>query len=67
MPGLIDSTTRPLCAGPRWAYDGPMTKSLHVRLPDDLHEALVAEAARLGISLNSLLIITLRNAQEAKR
>lgn len=40
--------------------------SLHVRLPDDLHATLVAEAARLGLSLNAAIIIALRQWQERK-
>jgi predicted HicB family RNase H-like nuclease len=43
-----------------------MTKSLHVRLPDDLHAALTAEADRIGISLNALIAVALRQWQETR-
>jgi hypothetical protein len=39
-------------------------QSLHVRLPTDLHAALGAEAQRLGISLNAVVITALRQWQE---
>lgn len=39
-------------------------QSIHVRLPKDLHAALVADAQRLGISLNALIAIALRQWQE---
>ena len=42
-------------------------RSLHVRIPVDLHEALAAEAERLGISLNSMIVIALRGWQEGRK
>ncbi|MGO9959669.1 MAG: toxin-antitoxin system HicB family antitoxin [Solirubrobacteraceae bacterium] len=43
-----------------------MPKNLHVRLPDDLHKAISAEARRLGVSLNVVITIALRQWQEQK-
>jgi predicted HicB family RNase H-like nuclease len=34
----------------------PRSGQLRVRLPTELHEALAAEAARQGISLNTLIV-----------
>ena len=38
-------------------------KSSTLRLPDDMHDALVAEAASLGISLNTLVRLRLAGAR----
>jgi predicted HicB family RNase H-like nuclease len=35
---------------------------MHVRIPEGLHAALVAEAARQGVSLNNLVIALLAGA-----
>jgi len=34
--------------------------SAHIRLPIDLHAALMAEAEHMGISLNAMVTIALR-------
>lgn len=49
-----------------WSYNGPMT-SIHVRLPDDLHEALKATAKRNGISLNAVISLALRGWMDQQR
>jgi predicted HicB family RNase H-like nuclease len=43
-----------------WDYASMSKIDLHIRLPDDLHASLAAEAQRLGVSLNALIIIRLR-------
>ena len=44
----------------------PPRSDIHVRLPEDLHAALVAEADALGISLNAYIVIVLRDRREQK-
>jgi predicted HicB family RNase H-like nuclease len=40
-----------------------MSKDLHVRLPEDLHEVLKAQGQRMGLSLNAQIISALRQWQ----
>jgi len=39
---------------------------LHVRLPEDLADALAAEAEHLGVSMNAAIIVALRQWQASK-
>jgi predicted HicB family RNase H-like nuclease len=35
---------------------------MHVRVPGDVHAALVSRAARMGVSVNALVVLTLSGA-----
>jgi predicted HicB family RNase H-like nuclease len=51
--------------GPIWTHNEGMKRiELTLRLPVDLHEELVAEANRLGISLNALILVRLQAKEE---
>jgi predicted HicB family RNase H-like nuclease len=41
-----------------------MSVDLHIRLPEDLRDSLAEQAARLGVSLNTLVILALRRWKE---
>ena len=38
---------------------------LHVRLPEDLHAIVQQEADRLGVSLNAMVVLALRDWAES--
>jgi predicted HicB family RNase H-like nuclease len=42
-----------------------MRTETHVRIPQDLHHSLYHEARRLGISINALIVIILREWEKA--
>ncbi|WP_405777542.1 toxin-antitoxin system HicB family antitoxin [Streptomyces sp. NBC_01538] len=52
---------------PHWdrCQNGPMTKHVNLRLPDDVHALAVAAAAADDRSLNSWLISVVRRAVES--